>query len=90
MERSKFDDSTVTLYSNHDESSKKRIFYLRDIKSFDVLSVYASVIIEEASDVQSEVSISDDWIKVRVNGKAYWLSNEDKGYLEWLGLPVFD
>lgn len=80
----------LNLYSSSDTSSPKSNTRLIDVKTFEVLGVYASVKMQDAGRRQSEIVISDKAIKVRVNGKIYWLDGKDKAYLHRLGVGVFD
>lgn len=90
MDMEGFDDLTLNLFSSRDLLSKKSSIFLREVKTFEVLGVYASVKIQDAGRHQSELVISDKAIKVRVNGIIYWLNGEDKGALDHLGVPPFD
>lgn len=90
MDMDEFGNPAIDLYSSHDLLSKKSSIYLREVKAFEVLSVYAFVKIQDASRLQSRIVISDKAIKVRVNGTIYWLVGKDKGYLDWLGVPAVD
>lgn len=85
-----FGNPAIDLYSSRDLLSKKSSIRLREIKTFEVLGVYASVKIQDASRLQSEIVISDKAIKIRVNGNIYWLNGEDKWYLNRLGVGAFD
>lgn len=91
MDRVAFGDSAIDLYSSRDLLSKKTTIPLRAVKNFEVLNIYASVKIQEdVGTDQSEIVIAEKSIKVRVNGNIYWLNEEDKSYLAWLGLPWVD
>lgn len=48
-----FGNPAIDLYSSHDLLFKKSSIYLRDVKTFEVLGVYASVKIQDASRFQS-------------------------------------
>lgn len=85
-----FGNPTIDLYSSHDLLSKKSSIYLREVKTFEVLGVYASVKIQDAGRLQSRIVISGKAIKVRVNGTIYWFKGEDKWYLGRLGVGAFD
>lgn len=85
-----FGNPAIDLYSSRDLLSKKSSIRSQEVKTFDVLGVYASVKMQDASPFQSEIVISDKAIKVRINGMTYWLNEKDKWYLGRLGVGVFD
>lgn len=85
-----FGNPAIDLYSSHDLLSNKSSIRSEEVKTFEVLGVYASVKMQDASPFQSEIVISDKAINVRINGMTYWLDEKDKGYLGRLGVGVFD